>query len=242
MYCLAGVAQVRRVRPNAGAHRWLRRLAPLASMAVALAFVLVAHAQSGPADAARQAQELDAAGLELWRSGELEDAVTALTQAILVRPDWAKPYRHRALARIGMGDYEGGLADAQRAFELLFGVSTPVDDVAGVMDTRGYAYLKLEQYANARTDFTASISLTSNVSPATPLGRGIASVMLGDQENGILDLEWGLLMAPLVATDPQIQDLLDQTHGVLRTIIREDESPTDGYFLLNLSTGAQQNL
>ena len=62
---------------------------------------------------------------------------------------------------------------------------------------------------------------------------------LGDQNIGLRDLKWGLLIAPGVRSDPELDDLLDLTHAELRANMPEeppdrfepDDSPRDAKVL-----------
>ncbi len=198
----------------------LRWLLSVIAMVMASVLAVAVHAQEAPSDAAlQQVVDLNTLGLDRWRAGDQQGAIAAFSEAIQVLPEWPPSYNHRALARIAAGDAEGGVADAQRSLDLFQRLSVPAEEVAAVVDTRAYAYLRLGQYADARNDFNAAIGLTPNVSPTSPLGRGIARLMLGEEDQGILDLKWGFIIAPSMPPDPELDDLLARAHQALRAVM-----------------------
>jgi hypothetical protein len=136
---------------------------------------------------------------------------------------------------VSLGDLDAALADVQRALELLSVTAPTAEQHAAVLDTRGWVYLALGRPAEARADFHEAIASTPNVQPTSPLGRGVAAVQLGDEMSGVLDLKWGLLIAPSARQDPEVRDLVVQAHATLRGIMpaeiadrfEPDDSPQD---------------
>lgn len=86
-----------------------------------------------------------------FRSGQTDEAIADISQAIELAPDNATVYRARGMMRNARFEYELALADLDKALEL-----TPGD--IGALRHRAQAYEELGQDAKAAVDFNAILA------------------------------------------------------------------------------------
>jgi tetratricopeptide (TPR) repeat protein len=109
-----------------------------------------------------------------------------ITGAIVVsRPNI---YYERGWARAEKGDYEGAIADYNRAIELAPQVSS------AYYDNRGLARLKKGDYGGAIADFTV-IELDPK-HPSAYVGRGTSRFYMGDHRGAIEDWQKAIALEP----------------------------------------------
>ena len=107
-----------------------------------------------------------------------------------------------------MGNYDQALADVTKSLELL-------PDISNLIDTRGYVYLKLGQYDNARLDYE-EIFNRGLEPPYYLLGGGVAYANLGESDKASPLLEQGLEETEgVTAPDPQLADLIAMAEEAL---------------------------
>jgi tetratricopeptide (TPR) repeat protein len=117
------------------------------------------------------------------------------------------------VVRATAGDLQEALADANRAVELC--QSAACDDLPNILDTRGYAFLKLARYRSALEDYQQALDSGSQY-PTVLLGRGLAHAALGENDQALDDLK--TLRDPVqvrVAADPELKELVLQARQTL---------------------------
>ncbi|HLF08758.1 MAG TPA: tetratricopeptide repeat protein [Dehalococcoidia bacterium] len=147
-----------------------------------------------------------AQGSALWRLGRNDDALQANDQALALRPGWDAPLNNRALVLVAMARGEDALTDANRAVEL--------GRTSTHLDTRGYVFLKMQQYDKALADYEEAIRLQTVPRAFYLLGRGLALTNL-ERPGARQDLEEGLRLASTLPIDPQLADLVALAHQAL---------------------------
>ena len=148
-----------------------------------------------------------------WDKGDLETALMVANEALELYPENEELYNNRALMRATAGDYEGALDDIEQIVEL-----SDDDELAPhYLDSRGYIYLKMEEYANARKDYDEALAQDFQ-SPYVLLGAGIAYERLSRMTDALPLLEYGLELLEKMdsdATSPQLADLLEMAQEIL---------------------------
>jgi tetratricopeptide (TPR) repeat protein len=112
---------------------------------------------------------------------DFDRAIADYSEAIRIEPRFAWGYNDRCYARAIAGrELQQALADCNEALRLM-----PND--VHVLDSRGLAYLRLDEFDKAITDYNAV--LTSNPMQAGSLyGRGLAKQKQGDNAGGAADI------------------------------------------------------
>jgi len=82
------------------------------------------------------------------------------------------------------------------------------------LDTRGYVFLKMQQYDKALADYEEAIRLQTVPRAFYLLGRGLALTNL-ERPGARQDLEEGLRLASTLPIDPQLADLVALAHQAL---------------------------
>lgn len=138
-----------------------------------------------------------------WVLLDDQNALVDVEQALQLDPEYDDAYNHRALIFATQGKYEEALADVATALEL-----RPTAN-ADLLDTRGYIYLKDEQYEKAKADFEEIFSRGLEF-PYALLGGGLAYAALEESDKALDLLERGLEEAKEIkAPDPQMADLIE---------------------------------
>lgn len=120
-----------------------------------------------------------------------EDFVLAIqyfNQVIRVRPFLAEPYLYRGIAKIQLGDYEGGQADLTLAIE-----RNPF--IPEAYYARGFTKMKLHQYIEAEKDFDRAIEFSPR-SEHLFLSRMNARERNGDLPGALTDLKTYIRLNP----------------------------------------------
>jgi tetratricopeptide (TPR) repeat protein len=110
-----------------------------------------------------------------------------LSEAIRLKPDFARAYCNRGLARLKKSDYEGALAD------LSVGIEKEAD-LPFCYFVRGEVHYGGGRYKEAVEDFTAGIRLSPN--PQGYENRGKSLERLGERGRALSDYQAALKMAP----------------------------------------------
>ena len=78
---------------------------------------------------------------------DYSEALSDADKTLNLAPQFAEAYNLRALIQATQGNYEQALGDVNKAMTIRSNVSAPL------LDTRGYSYLKTQQYEQAKSDF-----------------------------------------------------------------------------------------
>ncbi len=116
--------------------------------------------------------------------GDYDGAIADYSEVIrMLSTDTCIPcaYNGRCYARVAAGkDLQAALADCNRAVAL-----EPND--ANMLDSRGFAYLKLGQFDNAIADYNAALRIDSKFTESL-YGRGVAEIRKGESAAGNADI------------------------------------------------------
>jgi tetratricopeptide (TPR) repeat protein len=137
----------------------------------------------------------------LYNRGSLYDgkndhdhAIADYNAAIQSDPDYADAFNGRCVARAEAGsELAEALADCDEALKL-----RPGD--AYILDSRGFAYLRLGRFDEAVTDYDAALKINPKI-PSSLYGRGLAKQKRGDSSGGIVDMAAANLVDPNVAQE-----------------------------------------
>jgi len=91
-------------------------------------------------------------GMAYYELGDLDQAITGLDQAIILKPDYASAYFNRGLAYHGKGDPARAIADFDQAIQLDPEFPEPHNGC-------GLSYSRMDDSDRAIADFTLAISL-----------------------------------------------------------------------------------
>lgn len=80
-------------------------------------------------------------------------SIQYFNQVIKLKPYLPDPFLLRSVAKVQLGDYQGGLRDVNQAIEL-----NPFN--SGYYYTRGYIYRQLEDYEQAKADFNRALAFS----------------------------------------------------------------------------------
>jgi tetratricopeptide (TPR) repeat protein/S1-C subfamily serine protease len=148
-----------------------------------------------------------------WLSADYPAALADIDQLLQLDPQNDDGFNLRALFLASQGDYEAALVDVNQALDLRPSNNT------NLLDTRGYIYLKAEQYEQARADYEEILSQGIEHAYAL-LGRGLTYTALDEPERALELLDQGLEKSSDVQfPDPQLADLIEraeQAHSNLR--------------------------
>lgn len=151
---------------------------------------VAAHGKTGSADASTGT--LIKTGQNSYDSGKYADAVDAFTRAIQANPNSAEAYAGRGLAKRGLNDNSGAMADVTRALEL---------DPKNADAYRGRSMIKRGQndYQGALSDADRSVQLAPNNYRAY-LTRGLAKNGLNDLNGALADYTRAIELNPAYAS------------------------------------------
>jgi tetratricopeptide (TPR) repeat protein len=106
-------------------------------------------------------------------TAKLEAAVAAFDEVISANPKDANAYNSRCWTRVIIGQQlQQGLADCNESLRI-----RPND--AYTLDSRGFAYLKLDRLDDAIVDFSAALEINSKL-VSSLYGRGLAKLRKAD--------------------------------------------------------------
>ena len=119
--------------------------------------------------------------------GKGEKAIKELDEAISLNPNSADYYAKRSVAYIIAGDYGKGMADFNKAMELL----RDIDFRGEFYGERGWAFLKRGEYDKAIADYSTAIELVRFGVSKEPyyLGRGEAYFEKGEYDKAWDDVQ-----------------------------------------------------
>ena len=117
-----------------------------------------------------------------------EDAISAYNQAIRLKPDLAKAYDNRGVAKDELGRYEAAIADHNQAIRLK-------PDLAEAYNNRGVAKNNLGRREAAITDYDEAIRLKPDLAKAYN-NRGVAKDEQGHHEAAITDYDEAIRLKP----------------------------------------------
>jgi len=141
-----------------------------------------------PVEQARRYEELLRSSEELLKSRKPNEAVQALTNAIMLNPAREDAYVRRAAICSEAGLLTQAIADMSAAVKL-------APNNAKYLNTRGYFLLLSKQYDRAESDFSDAIGL--DLSYAQPYNnRGLIWVAQGKYEQAIKDFDNALKAKP----------------------------------------------
>lgn len=103
-------------------------------------------------------------GTQLLKNGKLYQAITLLTQAIEIEPNYAEAYINRGLAHYHLAQYNEAVADFTQTITLK-------QYTADAYASRGDVYRTLNDVSNAISDYTASIKRSKNAGVLSKRGR-----------------------------------------------------------------------
>ena len=113
--------------------------------------------------------------------GDLDHAVADFTQAIILDPEDADAYSKRCWARVIVGQQlQEALVDCNESLRIR-------RDDADTLNSRAFAYLKLDQLDNAIVDFNAALEINPKLARSL-YGRGLAKLMKGDHAGADADM------------------------------------------------------
>ncbi len=154
-----------------------------------------------------------------------EDYVLAIqyfNQVIRIRPFLAEPYLFRGIAKIQLGDYEGGEADVSEAIS-----RNPF--LPEAYYARGFTRMRAGAYKEAESDFNKALEF-SPTSRHLILSRMDARERMGEYEAALKDLESFLRLNPrakeLLYDKGRIQLAMKDTVGAKLTFNQFIESDT----------------
>lgn len=125
----------------------------------------------------------------LARMGRKDEASAQLDESLALAPNDAWALNSSCFVRATQSlDLTKGLAECERAV-------TAAPKEATIIDTRGFAKLKLERHADAIADFETALSINP-LQADSVYGRGIARLRLGQAATGAADLAAAEKMQP----------------------------------------------
>ena len=125
--------------------------------------------------------------LQKDKPNDLESAIAAYDEAIRLKPDYAKAYNNRGVAKDDFGRYEDAIADYDEAIRL-----NP--DYAEAYSNRGNAKRDLGRHEDAIADHDEAVRLKPDL-PEAYNSRGVANVALGRKDGARRDFETALALA-----------------------------------------------
>jgi tetratricopeptide (TPR) repeat protein len=136
-----------------------------------------------------ETERLTAEGLGKFSQADFTGAIDCYSEALKLMPSRGVLYLQRGLARLETGDFNGALADMDKALEL----DRP--NKLAILICRGKAYQGLHDDAKALQDFNDAIKLDSKASLAY-IGRAETYLCQGDDDRSLEDLEEALRLDP----------------------------------------------
>ena len=149
----------------------------------------------------------------LWADEDNVNAIADIDKAIELDPDNDNYYNMRALIFTSLGAYGAALEDIANVEERNEGYLNP-----GILDTRGYIYIKMAEYDKAKADFDEIFDQDLRF-PYALLGGGIAYAAVGNSEEARSLLEDGLSqVADIEFPGPQLTDLIEMAEKILEAM------------------------
>lgn len=136
----------------------------------------------------KTAEDYLALGVADDNSGNAKGAITAFTQAILLKPDMGTLYAARSAAYAANGDTALAGADIDKAIQL-------APDDPGTLRAEGYLDTRKQQYSQAIEKFTRAIELSPSDRYAYEM-RGLAFQSLNQGDKALSDYAVALRLAP----------------------------------------------
>ena len=130
-------------------------------------------------------------GVLFYLQEKHEDAIAAYDQAIRLKPDFAKAYNNRGIAKDELGRHEDAIADHNQAIRLK-------PDLAEAYSNRGNVNGNLGRYEDAIADHNQAIRLKPDLAEAYN-NRGVAKDKLGRHEDAIADHDQAIRLKPDLA-------------------------------------------
>lgn len=127
-------------------------------------------------------------GNEKYSMRSYQNAITAYSEAIQLRPDFANAYVNRGLAKEKLGQHESAIMDYSSAIKI-----DPT--LAGAYNNRGSVKRKLGQYFLALEDLSTAIQLDPRYVKAY-VNRGNAKNSLGHPNEALEDFNTALALDP----------------------------------------------
>ena len=167
---------------------------PVAASAPDATTTPVPTASHTPVPAAPTSKSYYDLGKESLAKEEIDSAITKLSRAIELNPDYVDAYYLRGLAYAGEGDYDKGIADFEKVAEL---DPNHIDAEAGHADVyaaRGSDYALKRDFERAIVDFEKATKLDPDNADArigvasALLMRGITHYSEGDRSEAFVDL------------------------------------------------------
>ncbi|MXV73341.1 serine protease, partial [Candidatus Poribacteria bacterium] len=127
-------------------------------------------------------------GNEKYSMRNYQDAITAYSKAIQLRPDFANAYVNRGLAKEKLGQHESAITDYSSAIKI-------DPNLSGAYNNRGSAQRKLGQYFLALEDLSTAIQLDPRYVKAY-VNRGNVKNSLGHPNEALEDFNTALNLDP----------------------------------------------
>ncbi len=155
----------------------------------------VAMEQKAAAHAAPAVQEEELTAQQWFERGfaakDVDERLRFYAEAIRLKPDYAKAFNNRGIARYNKGDMEGALRDLNKAIRL-----QPDDAIA--LNNRGELRLGKGDVEGALQDINQAIRLKPDYAEAFN-NRGIARYGKGDMEGALQDYNRAIRLKPYLA-------------------------------------------
>lgn len=142
----------------------------------------------GRSSAEADATALYEEGLQHYRAGDHQRAITLFSQAIELAPDYAIAYNDRGVALMSLGEYERAAADYAEAIAL-------DPNYVLAYNNRGWAYYKLGNYKQALADLNQAIELDPD-SVQAYYNRASVYEAQGELEQAIADYSQCIAIDP----------------------------------------------
>jgi tetratricopeptide (TPR) repeat protein len=121
-------------------------------------------------------------GLVLKELNRFDEALASYDQAIALKPEFAEAHSNRGLVLKELNRFDEALASYDRALALK-------PDFAEAFSNRGLVRQDRHELETALADFSRAVALKPDFAVAY-FNRAMASLMVGDYENGWPDYEW----------------------------------------------------
>ncbi len=125
---------------------------------------------------------------KMLETNKIQESIAAFDRAIHLKPDYAKAYHDRAIAKGGLEQHEAALADFDQAIRLK-------PDYAAAYGNRGIAKGSLGQYESALADFDQAIRLKPDYIEIY-YSRGVTRGRLGQHEAALADFDQAARLKP----------------------------------------------
>jgi tetratricopeptide (TPR) repeat protein len=188
---------VERVEEDFTVMKTLTRVLLLVVLALGVA------ACGGPEDEARAKYN---AGVEKFRSGNMDGAFADFEEAIRINANMAEAYMNRGSIYAARQEFDKAIEDSTKALDL--GMSR-AEDQATALTNRAAAYLGQEKYDQAIADATKAIEAKADYAKAYFV-RGVANANSQDREKALEDLRRAVEISPNSQEGQGAQQAIDQ--------------------------------